>query len=101
MGDPFCPNCHELSRQLAARDKRIEELEGLQALLEYDVKELRQKEFHCLLGIVPFIHPSDPLARDPANEGYFPRDAGGRPATLRSRTQWPELPRRHRAGLRK
>lgn len=45
MGDPFCPNCQELSRQLAARDKRIEELEGLQALLEYDVKELRQKEF--------------------------------------------------------
>jgi alpha-D-xyloside xylohydrolase len=47
------------------------------------LSELRQKEFHCLLGIVPFVHPGDPLAREPANEGYFPRDAAGRPATLR------------------
>ena len=45
MDDLLCSNCQELSRQLAERDKRIEELEGLKTLLEYDVKELRQKEF--------------------------------------------------------
>ncbi|MFQ5808119.1 MAG: TIM-barrel domain-containing protein [Armatimonadota bacterium] len=47
------------------------------------LKELRQNDFHCLLGMVPFIHPTDPLAREAANQGYFPRDAEGRLATLR------------------
>jgi transposase len=45
MGDPLCPDCQEFSRKLAERDKRIEELEGLRALLEYDLKELRSERF--------------------------------------------------------
>ena len=46
MGDVLCSNCQELSRQLAERDKRIEELEGLKTLLEYDLKELRSQGYH-------------------------------------------------------
>lgn len=45
MEEPLCPKCQELCRQLADRDKRIEELEGHKALLEYDLKELREKWF--------------------------------------------------------
>ncbi len=45
MGNPLCPDCQELSLKLAERDKRIEELEGLRALLEHDVKELRSERF--------------------------------------------------------
>ena len=45
MGDPLCPDCQDLCRKLVERDKRINELEGLRALLEYDLKELRGERF--------------------------------------------------------
>ena len=49
------------------------------------LKELRQKGFHCLLRMVPFVRPRDPAIREMADNDYFPRDSKGNVAQLRGR----------------
>lgn len=45
MSQSHCSNCRDLEEQLESKDKHIRELESKVCLLEYDLKDIRQKWF--------------------------------------------------------